>query len=156
MKYIRTKHGRIIDLSDYAYSKTHHWFAQKRNIKELAAPHHFCWKEEYNDVPDCMGKIFVEQLDKNECKEADTIEELCDEYIVVNASTGQWHRTFHWFDAKELKFWFGKEMPALVKEGKFDVYAAIMANGEHDEPVLKSVAKMKGVLQNGEIDWVLL
>ena len=78
MKYIITK-DRIINLSTYEYEKEKHWFRQKG-----IAPHYFCWKEDYDKVPNVLTKEFVEKLDKNECKQVDTIEELCDEFVLIN------------------------------------------------------------------------
>ena len=74
-------------------------------------------------------------------KQADTIEELFDEYI---------HKNYAFKSLEELyDYWedlYEREEP---------IYGAIWIAGEHDEPILKSVAKMK-VISPNEIDWELL
>ena len=77
---------------------------------------------------------------------ADTIEELCD--VVVYVKEGYDNHVEHIKDFQNRnKKLFDKDLI---------VYGAIWVEGEHNEPIIKSVAKMKGVLPNGEIDWALL
>lgn len=78
-------------------------------------------------------------------KQANTIPELCDEFVVIHKELNGSH-TVHRYNG------LGKS----EYEAGNDVYGAIWTKGEHDEPILKSVAKMKGILPNGEIDWELL
>ena len=81
-------------------------------------------------------------------KEADTIEELCDRCVVVyQYSQEPFVKTF--YEAKEdIEQWKRKirsNNPVVA------IYGAIWT-----EWGLKYVAKTKGVLPNGEIDWELL
>lgn len=88
-----------------------------------------------------------------ELTQADTIEELCDEFIYNNELLCP-----SYLDPKDtdvIAFRYRLEDEFKYKNHK-EIYGAIWATGEHGEPILKSVAKMKGVSQNCEIEWELL
>ena len=78
----------------------------------------------------------------NVVSQAETIEELFDEFI-VNDSKPHILRDI---------FLSGGRMAGKTPQ----TFGAIWIVGKFGEPILKSVAKMKGVLPNGEIDWELL
>ena len=87
---------------------------------------------------------FVTYCNKDEVVEvADNVEELCDEFVVVSSLCRSLLNENEQQDIKRF---------AKSNNG----YGAIWIKGEHGEPILKSVAKMKGFLPNGEIDWELL
>lgn len=97
MRYIRTKDGRILDVKKYIHDRTFHWYRERIGF------HYFCWKDEFDGIPDCLGKMMVEQLDKNECKQANTVEELCDKYYGVEEN-GDVEKVFNWSkDAYPIK-----------------------------------------------------
>ena len=87
----------------------------------------------FNQTLFSFREEYIQRLEK--CKQADTIEELCDEFVSDH------------FVCKDLK-----QLLEYIKLGNVmgtQIYGAIWINGEHDEPILKSVAKMndKGELE---------
>lgn len=80
MKYIRTKDGRILSLNEFEYDKKHHWY--RPNEKYLSRldmgfiQWKWCFDDEYHLIPGVLGKAMVEKFKREECKFADTIEEL--------------------------------------------------------------------------------
>lgn len=128
MRYIRTKDGKIIDLVAY---------------KENAV---------INNGIKFVNKIngsyfFIQQ--SNILNQTDTIEKLFDEFVITSKSF-QTPLTESVIDCKT------KDILEVARIVEGQIYGAIWANGEYEYPILKSVAKMKGVLPNGEIDWELL
>ena len=85
MKYIRTKDGRIWALNEFRYEKKYHWYRpNKKYLSRTGIGFSFwiwCFDDEYDLIPDVMGKITIEIIKREECKFADTIEELCDEFV---------------------------------------------------------------------------
>ena len=142
MQYIRTKDGRIIDLSRYVYDETAHWYREKIKLVDHFGLHHFCWKEDFDKIPDCFGKMLVEQLDKQECKFANDIEKLCDCFIKIKRNKG----------CKDFILKFDHTDLARLKEQKLKypespVYGAIHVENKG----LIYVARM-----NDKGDWELL
>ena len=80
-------------------------------------------------------------------KVADTVEELFDEVVLVAPYRFRKPKT-----ATELDKDF-EEMKYFYTDKDDTLYGAIWAIGEHGEPILKSVAKMRGALPR---DWELL
>lgn len=82
-------------------------------------------------------------------KQADTISELCDEFVYVKKSekpiTVSIEKDMMFF-SKPFRF---MKIEHALKEGT--IYGAIWT-----DKGLSYVAKMKGILPNGEIDWELL
>lgn len=133
MKYIRTKDGRLFKGSNYGFG---------------------------------VGMPY-----KNyDVKVADTVEELCDVIICGNKlfyplTSNRPGNEFNWEEINRFRssVCMSEEEYNKIKETTNDfepyfwnVYGAIWTTGEYDEPILKSVAKMKSILPNGEIDWELL
>lgn len=83
-------------------------------------------------------------------KAVDTIEEAFDEFVVAAPYRFKFPKT-----ASEVNRDFD-EMKDFYTDKDDIIYGAIWTTGEHGEPILKSIAKMKGILPNGEIDWELL
>lgn len=69
-------------------------------------------------------------------KTSDFIEKLCDKYVVEDDSG----EPFFCEDIEELKFWFNYNRKRQFKTN--NCYCAIWVKGEHDEPILKPVAKI--------------
>ena len=132
MKYIRTKDGHIFevekDLGRYGISKA-------------------------VIICDFDGNFIDVEKQNMILKQADTIEELCDEIVFDLGNHYIPYTSPYQYNAKEAIDWFKtvKEIDLgfgfMVKiEEKF---LAIWTKGEHDELILKSVAKMNesGCLQ---------
>lgn len=96
----------------------------------------------YQDTktPDYIGKEKI-------IKQADTIEELCDCFVKIKRKENCKPYILK-FDYKDLP----KLKEQAVKYPNSPVYGAIHI----EDKGLIYVAKMKGVLPNGEIDWDLL
>lgn len=121
MKYIRMKNGEIIAFLD-----------EDRETKLPNRDLRF-----YFIKPDKV----IAFIGKDEIiKQADTIEELCDEFVLLNHK-----ETGKPFLDKDLEF-----LKNASKLG-YDVRGAIWTDNG-----LIYRAKMKGILPNGEIDWELL
>lgn len=71
-------------------------------------------------------------------KKADTIEELCDEFV-YETNKGN-YATKH--KNTDIAYFFNDERPIAY-------YGAIWVKGEHNEPILKSVAQMN---EKGELE----
>ena len=94
-------------------------------------------------------------------KQADTIEELCDEVVCE-----QTHTLMRPYFKKHDDEGFPDEtyhegIVNAIRKGhfnakNFDWFGAIWTTGDNGEPILKSVTKLKGILPNGEIDWELI
>lgn len=126
MKYIITKDNIILKVISSAKED----FAEKYNISMFV---------EDNDG----NKFYLSKEDLKGSKQADTIEELCDVFVVVSATDNHIER--------EIYNNFDNELFTNLKckASGFENYGAIWTTGEHDEPILKSVAKMneKGKLE---------
>lgn len=83
-------------------------------------------------------------------KVADALEELMDEFVLVNGYRFRKPKT-----ATELNKDI-YEMASFYNSEDDIIYGAIWTIGEHDEPILKPMAKLKGISPNCEIDWELL
>lgn len=81
-------------------------------------------------------------------KQADTIPELCDAYVITSKQ-GHIYDSYgdYGYELKEVLPQAREECP----DEDWDLYGCILVDG-----IIKQVAKMKGVLSNGEIDWELL
>lgn len=136
MKYIRTKDGKIIDTRGALDSQP-----TNRNLMRFKSPNWY--HNGYKQITIKMDNVI---------KQADTIEKLCDEKVAIRKSNhtpclGHFSGPYFF---QEDSGWLGR-VDSYEK-----IYCAIWTKGKHDELILKSVAKMKGVLPNGEIDWELL
>ena len=105
-------------------------------------------------------KLSIEELQgikhgstySKDLKIADTIEELCDEFVIHNPNNdGDWFPKYFVYKNR-IEDLFTESMIKLQKEKNIEVFASIWL----EDGTLKSVAKMKGILSNGKIDWELL
>lgn len=84
---------------------------------------------------------------------ADTIEELCDEFVLVNLEyLGQTNpKHYDTLYGIKTKNSFEQEggITQAIEGGWYAIYGAIWTTGEHGEPILKSVAKMN---EKGELE----
>lgn len=117
MNYIRTKDGEIFEV--------------------MSEPDENEWYEQKNEII-CLPK-------KKILKQADTVEELCDEFVVIGMSKNHIERAIY----NE----FDKELFTNLKcnANGFEIYGAIWTNKG-----LIYKARMKGISPNGGIDWELL
>lgn len=122
MKYIRTKDA-VMEYKK-AIENIKYWF------KNVAFE-----DDEYNIDTE------TDRLNKSIIKQADTIQELCDEFV-YDGEKGTHLRFAHLEDIK-LSGW--------LECANWEIKGAIWT-----DKGLIYVAKMKGVLPNGEIDWELL
>lgn len=79
--------------------------------------------------------VLLDEEDIKNYRQSDTIKELCDEFVFVDGDCDPLLCTY-----EELIYWFN-----YSKEQQFktrNCYGAIWIKGEHNEPILKSVAKM--------------
>ena len=142
MKYIRTK-DKIIDLTSKQVS-SYEIVDDKKAINEYGEDSGFIMVYYYDeDIGEHLehdgkgGRSMDNWYLKDIIKQADTIEELCDEFVA-------YHKT--------LKLTYViRKMPFVEQDENFNIYGAIWT-----EWGLKYVAKMKGILPNGEREWELL
>ena len=123
MKYIRTEDG-VYELKINEEDK-------KNNIVNYF----------YIDFSEHLRLTF-DKKELRKYKQADTIKELCDEYVLLDKELNHRHII--------------TSAQGFMPSKDYELYGAIWITGEHNEPILKSVAKVKGILPNGEIDWELL
>lgn len=116
MKYIKTKSGHILEFTEEL----------KNDIKE------FGW------IP-ILGCL------ENETKQADTLKELCDAFIICEKPF--YLKPYVWKESLEKLF--SKNIINNIKSLSIEVYGAIWVKGEYNEPILKPAAKMndKGDLE---------
>ena len=116
MKYIRTKDGHIAECVEY-------------------------YKEDGIFIIKINGKPYFSVFEENVLKQADTIEELCDEFVTVSPDYKP--------QTSKLPFDFLKEQMLHHMKIGWKLYAAIWTKGKYDEPILKPVAELndKGVLE---------
>lgn len=100
-------------------------------------------------------KIFLASTHE-EVKQADTIEELCDEFYIdygqerfPYSTYRQYERYAGWGDLIR----YLREIHFTGYEGVYGYIWVILPN---NAPILKPVIKMKGILPNGKIDWEIL
>lgn len=155
MKYVRTKDGIILDLEEFINEEKDTPYYKDFEFEEISKDGRLKWTAIGTEK--CPGKDqigrrchFSATLNSEVIKQADTIPELFDELVLVAPYRFRRPKT-----ATELEKDF-EEMIDLYTSKDDTIYGAIWTKGEHDEPILKSIAKMKGVLPNGEIDWELL
>lgn len=145
MRFFKTKDGRIFDLKEFTYDNEHFWYVP--NKKWLARNNcgftcwHWCFEEDFEKIPNVLGKLHVECIKGEECEFATQIEKLCDIFIYNDT-------LYHLYKSNNKLILCADnvdEYPTIVisnemiKEG---MYGAIWLNGEHNEPILKSIAKM--------------
>ena len=123
MKYLRTKDGIYKVIEDCG-----DWYkVEVPSSKWDYDEDNHCYYED--SKIDSIGK-------KDVIKQADTIEELCDEFVLVRENVSN----------ERMKFY--QCLYSRLCDTQFDrkpndkVYGAIWTTGEHGEPILKSVAKM--------------
>lgn len=130
MRYIRTKDGKIIKIL-------------KEGIDEFG-------KYGMIDEENCIRNY-------DNLKQANTIPELCDEFVWGNCLILFTNKEYTKFVIKQSPYIQDEEYDLNEDVDKEDtIYGAIWIIGEHKEPILKSVTKMTGILSNGEVDWELL
>jgi len=143
MKYIRTKDGIIVDTTKYK-NVVERTFNDK--VVAIDLNH---WGQDNDKYPTWIDV-------KDIIKQADTIEELCDEFYIdygqerfPYSTYRQYERYAGWGDLirylREIHF-----------TGYDGVYGYIWVILPNNAPILKPVAKMKGVLPDGKIDWEVL
>lgn len=133
MKYIRTRDGRIFNLIAY------------KEDGEINGGIKYTSK--------LNGSYFFIQKD-NILKQADTIEELFDEYVYANKEKDI--KCFCLLHQPITTIYYGAklediETKKLINDKNVEVYGAIWT----DKGLIYK-ARMKGILPNGEIDWELL
>lgn len=119
----------------------------KDGIRKIVGENHILKSVSYYNT---RGHLCSYRTETNRYKIADTIEELCDyfiynEYNEDNSESGKliFKKIFHRYEKEQLK--------SIMLDGGGNIKLGILK-----EEGLIYVAKMKGVLQNGEIDWELL
>lgn len=131
-------------------------------------------KDEIFEVTSKAGHIYCAENQNNEFvlvngrvveKEADTIEELCDEFVAENRTGYRWlayitTKTYEDSEGNIVEYKaYGNKYSEVcpynliddIKHERVKIYGAIWT----DKGLIYK-AKMKGVLPNGEIDWELL
>ena len=114
MKYIRTKDGKIYELQE---TKSKEKYLVRTN--ELIP----LWNTNEYEV----------------LKEADTIEELIDEYVLREKANCKLDVDYAELTEDDVKLCLQDH----------DIFGAIWVNGDKEEPILKSVAKMN---EKGELE----
>lgn len=148
MKYIRTEdkiitdsiatHKLIRDICDAGYFKTLKKGANVRISKEW-----FNYYGSWVDIIDEEGLHYsirpneVETVVK-ELHQADTIEELCDEFV-IDCKSNIKHKPFVYTLPKDIKEYYNSL--EMTKDDTI-VYGAIWVEGNEGESILKPVAKM--------------
>ena len=141
MRYIRTKDGRILSLNEFKYEKEYHWY--RPNEKYLSRLNigysycHWCFDDEFDLIPEILGKITVEKIKREECRFADKIEDLCDWFV-------DYHKSFDSrsiFKGKAPIRKYGHEIYGAIWTDKGLTYVAkINEKGEFE--LLKAVAEV--------------
>lgn len=134
MKYIRTKDGRIVDLEKFINEEKDTPYYKDFEFEEISEDGELKWTAigtEKCSIKDQIGRRchFSATLNSEVLKQANTIEELCDEFVLVSSITSQCFIT--------------KYPKAYITNG-FNIYGAIWT-----EKGLIYVAKMndKGELE---------
>lgn len=129
MKYIRTKDGKILNL--IAYKEDGEINGGIKYTSKLNGSHLFIQKN-------------------NILKQADMIEELCDEFVLDHPLFGDSCKClYHSFE--KAKNGIKKRSDNAHNLYDFNIYGAIWT----DKGLIYK-ARMKGIFPNGEIDWELL
>ena len=165
MRYIRTKDGRIVDLEKFINEEKDTPYYKDFIFEEITKDGVLKWTAvgtEQNSMEEQRGIRchFSATLNSEIIAQADTIEELCDEIIfILEDASIPYSSPYQYNKEKEME-WFKTETEIDIGFGFMkkikEKFLAIWTKGNKDEPILKSVAKMKGVLPNGEVDWELL
>lgn len=150
MKYIVTKDGRIIDLNSKQVS-SYEIIDDKTAVDKYGEISGFIcvyyYDEDIGEHIEYDGKG-SRSMDnwylKDIVKQADTIEELCDGYV-VESDDG-------WYGFKIINF---AKQDYHIRE-RYQEQNIILYGFIKTDKGLIYVAKMKGILPNGEIDWELL
>ena len=133
MKYIRTKDGRVVAWGEHGWIKGD-------DISVVYGGFCFGYNEGHlQRVKEVLNKYCNTDI----LKYADTIEELCDEFVLVNKYRFKKPKT-----ATELEKDFD-EMRSFYTSKYDKIYGAIWIVSEHGEPILKSVSKMN---EKGELE----
>lgn len=126
MKYIRTTDGRIVNrLSEFTCFKSH-GTTGRYIVRTL---------EDDNDL-----ELWLKYNRTSVIKQADTIEELCDEFVLIDEENEHYIKQDN--DIHHIR--------RKMAIGNYHCFGAIWT-----DKGLIYVAKMKGVLPNGKIDWEL-
>ena len=127
MKYIRTKDGRIYEIIE-----------ETENSFELCSPF-----EKRMGCSCIMIKRMLVSNEKPTYRVANTIEELCDEYVVFNPTVEQKEYLVEWLGKDKIKYKTGQQQEGFIVSYE-TLFGAIWT-----EWGLKYVAKMndKGELE---------
>lgn len=88
-------------------------------------------------------------------KKSDVLEDLFDEIIIKHPMPNEKPWIMNFGSIKVAVEYLTDRIPYTLTPDTI-VCGAIWIDGKNNEPILKSVAKMKGVNANGNIDWELL
>lgn len=154
MKYIRTKDGRIIDLERFINEEKDTPYYKDFEFEEISKDGQLKWTAigtEKNSIKDQIGRRchFSATLNNEVIKQADTIEELFDRFVIVfTHSNNEFCYRNDFFKIGDALYFIDlyKSRCKIL-----NTYGAIWT-----DKGLIYVAKMKGILPNGEIDWELL
>lgn len=128
MKYIRTKDGTILSLDDYNYSKKCHLYRpNKKYLKRLGIDFTmscWCFDDEYDLIPPIFAKLYAERIKKEECRFADTIEELCDRFVLARRNIIVVSEEHTQYKLEGGDIWFD----ITKHELKLGIYGAIWTN----------------------------
>ena len=143
MKYIRTKDGRIIDLEKFINKEKANPNYTSFRFNKIKKDGTLTWSA--IGTSKCSNKDqigrrchFGGSFNCKIIKQADTIEDLCDEFVIVAKKDKNIKPYFTPYLTATLAVF--DDVKSLLDTD--DVYGAIWTIGEHGEPILKSVAKM--------------
>ena len=140
MKYIRTKDGRIIDIESFINKEKENPYYSDYEFEEIKNDGDTCvisWTAigtKENSQKDQVGRrcCFGATIDSPFIKQADTIEKLCDRYLVYVSSTDDL------FVYKRLSL--AKQVIEDLPLGTY-IYGAIIVFGSNHEPIIKAITK---------------
>ena len=127
MRYIRTKDG----IWEVENPQTHSTiFCIPKHIEALVAVN-----EDKYEMQDVVHKRIIgkDHWKTEIISQADTIKELCDEFLIKEEPNDKPYLTHRSFEESK-NIVIGRKWKTL--------YGAIWVEGEHGEPILKSVAKL--------------
>ena len=144
MKYIRTKDGHILDIEALINQEKENPYYSDHEFEEIKNEDDCCvlnWTAigtELNTIEDQVGKRlnYGMTITSPFIAQADTVEELCDEFVIVGKK-------------KHKVKGITKVIYSINQLKNNEIYGAIWTKGAHDEPVLKSVAKLN---EKGELE----
>lgn len=184
MKYIRTKDGRIIDLEKFINEEKSNPYYTDFEFEEISKDGELKWSAVGSGISNVEQRHrrcqFSTSLNSEIINQADTIEELCDEFVIVNNADKKPYRIsvktycerFYSTGYKCLDYAiekFNSLKRFIGTKEKHNIYADCLYQENPNykfEGCIKGaiwtdkgliyVAKMNGILPSGEIDWELL